>query len=136
MRMNCMAADDGPKPTPGWYPDVRNPLMERWWTGRDWSVYTRPAVTSPMTSTQSAGQVRGSAGRTKSIPIGQIVRPAQPISVSHLAPPVPTRRRRLSRSEGVAILAVALLLLIGLPGGVGGVLIMLGLGGLVVGVYA
>ena len=50
--------------------------------------------------------------------------------------PVQRSRRTLTAKEVVALVAIALLVLIGLPLGIGGVLIMLGLGGLLVGGYA
>ncbi|HSN05991.1 MAG TPA: DUF2510 domain-containing protein, partial [Candidatus Angelobacter sp.] len=32
-----------PPTSPGWYPDRRDPSLERWWNGLSWSSDTRPA---------------------------------------------------------------------------------------------
>jgi Domain of unknown function (DUF4190)/Protein of unknown function (DUF2510) len=32
-----------PAPPPGWYPDPRSPYERRWWSGTEWTAYTRPS---------------------------------------------------------------------------------------------
>ncbi len=32
---------------PGWYPDNRDPSLQRWWDGRDWTAHTTPTVIIP-----------------------------------------------------------------------------------------
>ena len=32
---------------PGWYPDNRDPSLQRWWDGRDWTAHTAPTVVVP-----------------------------------------------------------------------------------------
>jgi Protein of unknown function (DUF2510) len=40
----CM---DGHNSAGAWYPDPRNPLIERWWDGFAWTQFTRPSPVAP-----------------------------------------------------------------------------------------
>ena len=40
------AAEGSQSAPPGWYPDPWAPGSVRWWSGRDWTSYSQPAVTA------------------------------------------------------------------------------------------
>lgn len=130
-----MPLDDAPKPPPGWYPDRNDPRVVRWWTGRNWSTYTKAAEQSPPAASSPLAPTAQAAAPTQPIAAGRSAAPTLPIT-TQAAVPAQRARRRLSAKEGVALIGFALLLLMGLTAGIGGVLVMLGLGGLVVGLYA
>lgn len=74
----------GPQlPPPGWYSDHREPQVQRWWDGSQWTTHTRPLPAVPQFPPSA---LQAEAPRTRIHPM-----PAQPVPVRE----APRKRKRV-----------------------------------------
>ena len=65
---------------PGWYPDNRDPSLQRWWDGRDWTAHTTPTVTTPASPISATVNSLATRGMIYSL-IGLVLNPFAMMSI-------------------------------------------------------